>query len=244
MAEMTTDYDMFELLDCNKHRINQKHVEVLMASIQSCNMLKFKPILVNKDYGILDGQHRFLAAKSLGVPIYYDMDKQAKDDVIIMLNQAQKMWAYEDYLNYYASKGYPEYVKIKEFISKHNIPLTKYLTFFNGRRQSSADEFKNGKIKCLNNAEVLDVWYNFKDFCELVREKHGGGNLPWLNNKSLFRAFKNLHQTDEFIYANLVKRFHQKPFMVFKCVDTSSYLQMLINLYNYRNTNPIKVEEN
>lgn len=66
----TTNYDMFKMHPAGR-KISKKHLGDLTESIKKQNHLDCSPILVNLNLEIVSGQHRFLAAKQLGVTIYY-----------------------------------------------------------------------------------------------------------------------------------------------------------------------------
>lgn len=66
----TTNYDKFKIHPYGR-KISKKHVNRLVDSISRENHLDSSPILVNLNFEIICGQHRLMAAKKLGVPIYY-----------------------------------------------------------------------------------------------------------------------------------------------------------------------------
>ncbi len=146
MIKKTKDYDLFRFREDNREAINQAHVKRLAESIKARNLLDLRPISVNSEYEVIDGQHRLLAAKSLGVEIYYQMQEGLKAEDIIIMN-VSKSWAQADYLNYYCKNGYQEYIKLKDFTKHHNISLKVAINIMVGYSKTAAQEFKNGKFK-------------------------------------------------------------------------------------------------
>ena len=65
----TNNYSKFSTLESSNRDANPQHVEKLKKSIQEIGLIT--PIQVDKDFVIVDGQHRFHALKSLGYPITY-----------------------------------------------------------------------------------------------------------------------------------------------------------------------------
>ena len=124
----TTNYDMFKFREDNRKEISNVHVRVLVRSITHNNMLKYKPILVNSKMEVLDGQHRLLAAKEIGVPIFYEVEKDMDIKSIISL-QTQKAWTTTDYINAYAKNGYEDYIKLSDFCKKNDRMLFIYNRF-------------------------------------------------------------------------------------------------------------------
>jgi len=68
----STDYDSF-VFGIDSRRTNDKHVAKLVKSFQDVGWVG-DPCLVRKQKGkleIIDGKHRYLAGKQLGIPIVY-----------------------------------------------------------------------------------------------------------------------------------------------------------------------------
>ena len=95
----TTDYDKFNLKFGNRP-IDNAHVKKIMRSMteEFINV----PIAVNKRYEIVDGQHRFTAAKALGLPIFY---RFATENLLSIrrMNQNTKNWTINDFLASYVA---------------------------------------------------------------------------------------------------------------------------------------------
>ena len=66
--KVTTNYDLFSFMPGNRD-IAKKNM--LVKSIEKIDLTEYKPIIVNENYVIIDGQHRFMACKELEKPIYY-----------------------------------------------------------------------------------------------------------------------------------------------------------------------------
>ena len=77
---MTDQYDRFTLLDFNRDISTSNMRKLMQLTAKKFQMHKF-PILVTKDFEIIDGQHRFEACRQLGCPIYYIIDDIKSDKV-------------------------------------------------------------------------------------------------------------------------------------------------------------------
>jgi hypothetical protein len=74
----TTEYEKFNFIKGNRG-ITEAHVNSIVNNIlNDTDLLRFKPIMVNSNMGVLDGQHRLLAAQKAGVDIWYNV---APDDI-------------------------------------------------------------------------------------------------------------------------------------------------------------------
>ena len=99
---LTKDYDRFKLLNLNRS-LDRNHINKIKDSIVKNGYLMSNPIIVNKDMEILDGQHRFVALKDMGLDVPYEVIDNGYD-TIIDLNTTAKSWTVEDYVNYYCQK--------------------------------------------------------------------------------------------------------------------------------------------
>lgn len=112
----TRNYEQFKLLKENRDITN---VNGLKRSITKHGLLM--PILVNETFEIIEGQHRFLACKSLKVPIHYIVRKGATKDMIIPINVDRRSWGYKDYLKYYQDNS--NYTRLSSFMAEWGVSL-------------------------------------------------------------------------------------------------------------------------
>ena len=115
----TNLYTMFHYIGDNRP-IGTKHVKDLAKKMQQEFLLPYKPLVVTNEGGVIDGQHRLEAARSLGLPIYYIETEWGDDDprterMIIMLNTTSRTWRQDDYLCHYAAKDGGEYQELLDF---------------------------------------------------------------------------------------------------------------------------------
>lgn len=91
----TNDYRKFKILEGNR---SVEKVKKIKDSISKFGYLH-KPILVNDNFEVVDGQHRLEACKQLGVPIDYVMQRGLKIAHCQTLNNGQINWGLADYLH-------------------------------------------------------------------------------------------------------------------------------------------------
>jgi len=108
----THDYFIFENVSGNR-ATNDLHIKRLMDSFNKEYLVN--PIIVNENYQIIDGQHRFEAAKRLELPIYCIIQKGYSLKEVQLLNMNQTNWTNKDYLESYSELGYNSYVQFKDF---------------------------------------------------------------------------------------------------------------------------------
>ena len=220
--------DKFSLHPANRHVVKSK-VKAMVQKVLANNLLHLNPIIVDKQMRIIDGQHRYFAAKELGLTIYYIQgDVTAKE--MLDLNASQKSLVLTDYLDSYVAQGFPEYMKVKDFTSKHKIVLYGAIGLLSGRNSQPNSElvntFKEGlfKVKDLEHAErVLDVRDKMKDYAG-----------DFYQHKNFTNAVAKVISTDGFDEARLDNRLKKNGYGQFhQAVTTDLYAKQILDVYNH-----------
>lgn len=167
----TKEYGLFKFRKDNRPIIpsNLKHIE---ESINKENLLHTKPILVNENFEVIDGQHRLLVAKKMNIPIYYSVQKNLSDDTLIRLNHCQKQWIMANYLDFYVSRDNEDYIKLKNFWQFSGLRLNQVFALFDlsCRKAGSDNGFREGKFKFPKNEKLFyDIVMKVKQFFEYIK---------------------------------------------------------------------------
>lgn len=150
----TRDYSKFKFLNTNRG-IHKSNVERIKASIKEWGIIPGRPILVDGDYNIIDGQHRFLAIKELGHPIPYEVINGDTISKTMTLNSSQMPWQLVDFVKSYAEQGNDNYRRMLKFEEKYKLGFTSSLYICFGYAFKSAD-IKAGKhLEFVENAEEI-----------------------------------------------------------------------------------------
>jgi hypothetical protein len=115
-VQETKDYAKFSLMELNRD-VNRNHVQRLKESFERDYLLA--PILVNEHYEIVDGQHRFTAAKEMGLPIRYVVAKGYTIEHVKMLNHEGKNWTVMDHFMSYVKQGASAYVNTAKLFGRY-----------------------------------------------------------------------------------------------------------------------------
>lgn len=231
----TNDYEMFKFRADNREKIDQNHVLRLVDSIKSRNLLDLRPIIVNEEMEVIDGQHRLLAAKILQVEIYYQIEKTMHGNDIILMNIA-KSWTTTDYLNYYCKNEYSEYIKLKEFMKKNQLNLKIALNMIMGASRAQFRDFKSGDFKFLDGDlyDNLDVCW---DTINLIKKMNGFS--PYTSStrfwKALIKLINHPHFFAEkwiFNLQRMIERFSPKA-------TTADYCRLMMEIYNWKNSDRV-----
>lgn len=102
----TKDYSIFKFADFNR-KIHEGNVKKLLELNKVENNLHLFPIVVDKKFVVIDGQHRLEVCKRLGSPVYYIFcdNKLASPEFIFNLNQAGRKHTLEDQICMLAKSG-------------------------------------------------------------------------------------------------------------------------------------------
>ena len=223
----TTNYGMFKFFTGNRP-INPKHIASIVKSMQEEFLIK--PIDVNENLEIIDGQHRFMACKQTGNPIYYIIHKGWGISEAHRLNANQRNWTTEQYIEGYCKMGYPEYIKFAEVVNDfpelgYSVIMSAALLTGSSICKNLSDRFRNGLF------EFKDVsgTYQMLNCLMEVKTYYKGYTNVWLA-KALFTAIKNKNfDFDEFMHKLAYQRAKLYP-----CTSIKEYLKLIEDIYNYK----------
>lgn len=127
----TRDYSKFQSLHGNR-MLNLAHIKRLTDSMSQKQLVC--PIIVNHNFQIIDGQHRFTVCKELSLPVYYiKVDSYGLKEVQVF-NSNSAVWNKRDYLESYCQLGLRPYLEFKRFAAMFpEFPLTVCGMLLSGR---------------------------------------------------------------------------------------------------------------
>tara|TARA_R110002051_G_C8604863_1_gene480980 strand:+ start:70 stop:879 length:810 start_codon:yes stop_codon:yes gene_type:complete len=161
ILEVTPSDDLYHSLGKVKgnRQVNDINVSRLKKSIQDNNILHLRPIVVREENNkltivdeltIVDGQHRYVAATSLGIPFAIMVDNKPNDLNLINMNTHQRNWGLKDFANYWSQQEetkevYNTYNKLKK---ENNVTHSILIAIFNMKSnyKSGSFNFKDGTL--------------------------------------------------------------------------------------------------
>lgn len=236
----TKKYDIFKTLKSNR-KLKRPHIDMLKVSIQSNNMLKWEPIIVNGNMEVMDGQHRLQAAKELNLPIYYIINSTITDNDIIQLNNVVHAWRFDDYLNHFVERGFPEYIKLKNLIETYKINKAHALNLFAKADSESHKKFKVGEYVCLDIEEIEDVMNKFVKILNFLNEKLDYSQKNYINTKVFQISLYKFLQFEEVDFKIFFHKLQQRLPFLYQCAKATQYYKLYETIYNFKNSNPISV---
>lgn len=235
----TKDYSLFKLRDDNRNAINQAHVEALAESISSRNLMFLNPIVVNKDYEIINGQHRYLAAQKVGADIYYKVEDLSPDDMLL-LNISQQ-WKSIDYLNFFVKRGKEEYIKIKNIMEKYGIHISTVIKLAYGDNANSYKKFRNGDFKFPDDFDVEAYAKSYKTVIDTIR-KHVPNSSFIMGSRPAVAIFE-LVSHKKYDEEHFLKNLRINSEFVESKARVSGYFALFQKIYNYRTNEKIQISK-
>jgi len=113
----TSNYEIFKTLAGNR-AVNRVHIQRLKQSFKEAYLSSV--MIVNEYFEIIDGQHRYEAAKSLGLPLNFIICKGYSLKEVQLLNTSAKNWTKIDYLQAYCDLGNEAYIEFRNFMHEYS----------------------------------------------------------------------------------------------------------------------------
>lgn len=230
---MTFDYSMFKSMRGNRP-LDKLLVMKLKKSFKKQYL--FTIILVNEYYEIIDGQHRFEAAKSLGLPIYFTIQEGYKVKEVQMLNTNTKNWGKMQYLHSYCELGNPEYLKFRNFMRRYpkfGIAVSEaILTGLSNGKYKREDghgvrlpTFADGELEIPNESRSYDIAEKIMQ----IQPFYDG-----FNRITFVRAMMRLFNNPNYDHNTFIKKLKIQPTALRHCQSVDQYLLLIEDIYNYR----------
>lgn len=228
----TNDYDLFGPIDGNRN-VNLLHLRRLTESIAEKYITV--PIIVNERYQIIDGQHRYEAAKVLDKPVYFIKVKGLQLPDVHRLNTNLKNWSADDYLDGYCMLGNSDYIKYKLFKEEYGFGHDEVKALLSNTIASDGIQnrhFKEGTFKIRN----YDLACRNAEKILMVREYYDG-----YKRRSFVRAMLELFQHSDYNHAEFLQKLSFQSVKLQDCTNNRQYIILIEEIYNYKRSKKDKV---
>lgn len=228
--KVTTDYDKFDMMGSNRE-VNRGHVEKLKEAFEtSGNLTIVQPILVNENMYIVDGQHRFAAAKELGLPIYYTVRPGLSVRDARNMNILHRGWTVDDFAHSYANANNPNYRKYLELREDYGFNHSTILSYCNETSDKSGiyAEFRKGDFVLANEPLA-------RKRLEALTEI--GEHINVSTDKPFIQAFLKVLPVPGFSIARLIRKLNSQGAPVMRRYGSiEEYLHAMEDIYNWQMT--------
>jgi len=225
----TSDYNQFVILEANRDA-TRGHVEALKAAFEEVgNLTAVQPILVNEKFEIIDGQHRFIAARELDEPIYYTIAPALGIAEARSMNILHRSWSTYDFAESYASEGNPNYRKYLQLKEEYRLNHVTMITYAEGQEKTGLlAQFRKGDfvIKNLDEWQTrLEMLYSVRDFAPMYRDMY------------FSRAFLWMIQNPEYSHKHMLAKLSLWGEQILRRMGSvQEYSRLLEEIYNYKMT--------
>lgn len=247
MILKTTDYQIFKKHDANRD-IDHLNLKRLVDSIMTCNMLELRPMIVDTDMKVIDGQHRLEAAKKLGLTIYYQIKQDSEPREMYLLNDNQKHWGLEDYLNYHVNCNVKNYLNLKKYMNDNKLPLRQALiiTEIDAIRmgKDAYETFKKGKYIFPSAQEMLERDKEMEPVNQILNMCRARllGYKRFLETSTVLSSLLYFVTNKGYNHIIFMKKLDMNTHIVCRRSKRNDYIDMWSTIYNMHNRNPIAVE--
>lgn len=229
IVKVSSDYGEFKLLDDNRDR-SKGHVEKLIQEFEeNGNLTIVQPILVNERMEIIDGQHRFLACKERGEPIYYMQREGLTIRDARRMNITHRTWTVEDYAHSYAASGSQHYKKFIELREEYGLTHTITLySVYGGALLGVSQVFRDGDF------EVEDEAAARVRMDKLTEMRDAMGSKPMHH---FYVVYLDMLKIPGFDHDRMVRKTKETGEQILRRFGSRhEYARALEEVYNYRMT--------
>lgn len=216
--------------------ISRYHLNKLISSIEADNQLHIHPIIINKDFFVIDGQHRLEAAKTLGIEIFYLLSETVSDHHLIECNVNQKTFEVDNYIDFFAIKNkFPEYVELRRMLEETELKPKALLTLIFGIvSQNLLDFLKTGKFKFPKSNDqniILDFYCDVLSYTKDKRIKP----YSMFKNANFTKALRWIFLTSGFDKDVFFKKLDLRWFDLKPQRNAEEWYKTLLSIYNFKN---------
>ena len=218
----TTDYERFSFIKGNRG-ITESQVNAIVHNIvNDMDLLRYNPILVNSNMGVLAGQHRLLAAQKAGVTIWWNV---APDDINLLtianLNNGNK-WSPKNFVSLYAASNKKAYILFRKFYDDYKLSTSTALLLFGRQTMRSLRE---GTL----HANDLLMYEEFAEALTDVRKY-----VYFAKFNRFADAFTRIYTHPEYDHKRMLTKLRQRKDAIIRMATVEDHMRMLEEIYNHK----------
>lgn len=245
MINVTQDYNLFKPYEFQRP-LQQKNLRNLVSSMSSFNLMPVNPIIVTSDYEIIDGNHRYHAAKQLNLPIHYVKLEGFVFEMMVALNFSLSKWSNHVFLYVYSKMGKEEYKKFDKFMTDFNLkietafPLTRTNKSRSGSRMNEV--FRKGKFIFDNEIDLRKKMGMALDFLNEGVTRNQFKKTPH-RKVPFFDAYFKLADHPKFDQKRMIEQLKIHGVSLLESANLTNYYNQLIGLFDRGYTGKNKMRD-
>ncbi len=228
----TTDYGKFGWIAGNRLLEERKIKKICQSNHAGINLFPYVPILVTKKFKVVDGQHRLMCAKSLGVPIYYMIVDDYTVSQIARINANTTSWKVKDYLNCWINLERQDYIELEKFMKEYSFPVSTAADLLSledikdGSNRGVMDDFRDGSFKIANYDNALKVARAYKEYLEIFEKE---------KSRLLLRTVIILMGSDKYDHDEVIQKLISTGAKIMDQANTREFISHIELLFNKGN---------
>jgi hypothetical protein len=227
------DYSKFRLVFGNR-ALKRTKVIKLRDEMKQNNRVSSYPIIVNSNFQIIDGQHRFVALVELGFEICYVVDDTFDIKSIAKSNTMPDKWKSDNYLSAYRELGIESYDTFANFMETYDTNFTVTLILFHGSFTGGFyRDFAEGNFKANNLNRAVKWVKKVHEFKKYIQDIH--------KDRHFVRAILNCFNHPEYNHTRMINKMKLQGHLMTKSTSRIDYLRQLEAMYNWHSPEDKKV---
>lgn len=234
----TKDYSMFRKSKGNRE-VDSTHVERIKRLIADKDTQQ--PIIVNKKYEVIDGQHTLQARKDLGLEVYFIISESEDALDTARMNTGKRNWNLDNFLKFHCDRNRQDYKICRSKMDEYKMPVAETLALLSGKATVARDlteEFKLGSWKIAAG--------NISKFDKIAKELTYIANQIDPNAKKLkrqlIRAYLIMVKHPRFSFERLKAAMKSKAGKLLPVTSSSDYIEQFDKVYNGGLTRDKKID--
>ena len=224
--QCTDEYDLFKT--CGEQRLLRPAlVAKITRSMKRLGFVATTPIVVNEQMEIIDGQHRFQAAKNLGIPFYFLVDDRLKVGDVREMAKAAAAWSFDDYVTSHVRQGNADYIRLRDLKELSGLGWSAFMhgafADYRGREEDIAlGRFNLSERK---EAEIIDFLAKFDIFKPIYKY--------WMH-RGFVVACAIIFSHANYDHEQMKARLEYQSTRLVRCANAEDYVKLLESIYNYK----------
>lgn len=232
-VRITTDYSMFKFDPLNR-AVKKSKIDKLRPSIARTKG-NLQSVLIDKDGNIIDGQHRFMICKSLGLPVRYEVKETGYTAAdIIEINNYGSGWNPTDFAEHYAKTGNVNYQIFMKYRLMYPEIKEGVLCSILENKYTLKDTDTGSMTRRGFQAGNFIVMQEPKAKLFLQKLKEIGTFYKGWNKRSFVYALIHLSNQKEFNWDKFISKLQIRHVSLFDFPKAEDFVKVLTDIYNYR----------
>jgi len=231
----SSNYSTFKFLEANRD-IRERHVNTLVTSIKKEGQIY--PILINKNFEVIEGQHRVEACKILQIPVMFLKNDKATIKHVRIVNNCQEGWVFYDYLKSFSHHSHPHhetYQKVGLFVKEFGFQPRICLVLLVGGVENGKkiNEFKIGTF-------IIDDEEKSRKLAkQLLKIKTFAPDL--VTNKKFCLAWFRVQKIDKFKVESAYVQIRKYRAKLEGCLNQEDWIEGILEAYSYKKPKSEKI---